>query len=331
MTSECSSNTAGELTVIIPAFNEENGLLKSLPGLIEICRPRGWQIIVVDDGSNDRTSEVAESFQAGVMVIRHSINLGYGAAIKTGVLATTTDFIATFDADGQHRATDLISLIEVAKKCHAAIGARTADSIQPISRAPGRLILRFTANLIAGLNIPDINCGLRVIHRNSLLRVMGLTSDKFSFSTSTLLALLKTGHDVRFVPVTIDPRVGKSSVRQVQDGLGTLLLVTRLLVLFEPIRIFVPTSIILIFLAFIKQCIEMIIYGVNISTSTLLLLISGVVIFFFSLLADQIASLRREIASFDHDPRFGPRNRRFHEGSTNNNHLPSVGDDPTDG
>lgn len=287
-----------KLTVIIPAFNEEQGLAAVLDDLLIAARRNYWQILVVDDGSKDNTAEVVAQFPE-VKLISHSINMGYGAAIKTGTLAVETEWIATFDADGQHRSSDLEHLDSMAKDCDALIGVRQPGSHSPLSRIPRRFVLRHTANLIMGQKVPDINCGLRIIRRTSLLNIMGLTSDKFSFSTSTLLALLKTKHDVRYVPVTLDKRVGKSSVRQVRDGMRTLLLVLRLLVLFDPIRVFLPLSLSLFFFSFVYQLYELAVYGLNIPTFTLLLFVSGLVVFSFALLADQVSAMRRELSMFE--------------------------------
>jgi len=287
------------ITVIIPAYNEERGLEKLLPKFEQPCVELGWKVIVVNDGSNDNTANVVERIAPWVKLINLSHNHGYGAAIKIGIRAAKTQWIAMCDADGQHEISDLKMLCSKIGEIDAIIGCRTSDSHKHLSRIPGKFILNHLANFIIGHSVPDINCGLRVIRREAILSIMGLTSDAFSFSTSTLLALIKTNRNIIFVPVTLQKRIGKSSVRQVKDGLNTLLLITRLIVLFDPMRLFIPISALLILTATLNQIYVMWSFGANVSKSTVLLFISGIVMFSFALLADQIASLRREIAMFD--------------------------------
>ncbi|MFH1754499.1 MAG: glycosyltransferase family 2 protein, partial [Candidatus Latescibacterota bacterium] len=141
--------------------------------------------------------------------------------------------------------------------------------------------------------IPDLNCGMRAIHRDVLLGYLHLLPNGFSASTTTTLVLLREGYDVKFVPVTVKKRIGKSTVRPLQDGMDTALLVVRLTTLLDPFRVFGPMAIFF----FVFGCVwgfRYLIIGKGLSIASLFLLVSSVVIFFFGLVADQVASLRRE-------------------------------------
>lgn len=93
-----------DLTVIIPAYNEEDSLSDFLPRVIDYCTQHNWQVVIVDDGSSDGTQAIAEKLAQSdrVRVIRHKVNRGYGGAIKTGIKAVDTRYLVTIDADGQH-------------------------------------------------------------------------------------------------------------------------------------------------------------------------------------------------------------------------------------
>lgn len=288
------------LTIIIPSYNDANGLRHFLPSLIEEVRTRRWKIIVINDCSTDDTEQVLNEFGTELRAIHNEVNMGYGASIKRGILAAETAWVATMDADGQHRIDDLKTMAaEIGNEVDALIGQRGSDSHVPFVRMPGKWILARAANFITGRKIPDINCGLRVLRRDIMLRLFSITSDRFSFSTSTLICLLQLGCRVKFVPVTVVARIGKSAVKQVRDGLYTLMLILRLVILFSPLRVFLPVSLTLLGMTFINQMYTFSVYGLKITTGTVVGGLGGLIIFCVALLADQISGLRRDMLLHD--------------------------------
>jgi glycosyltransferase involved in cell wall biosynthesis len=290
-----------DLSVVIPAYNEEAGIVATLEGLLESFKDseKRYEIVVVDDGSKDRTAELAE--KTGVRVIRHKKNRGYGAALKTGVLSAYGEIVAFYDADNQFDPQDLHKVVGELDQADAALGNRTAKSHTPFSRRGGKKMLGWLANYLARQTIPDLNCGLRAMNRDLLLEYLHLWPTGFSASTTTTLVLLKEGHDVSFVPVTVKKRVGKSTVKIFRDGFNTVLLIIRLTTLLDPFRVFIPTAV-LLFMLGLGWSLQYLLAGAGLSTGGLFLMISGVNIFFFGLLADQIAAMRRE-------KRYSPRRR----------------------
>ncbi len=283
------------MTVIIPAHNDAEGLAIVLDALLPAAKKNGWQVIVVNDASTDNTAEVLAGYDTCITCITNDINLGYGASIKRGILRAETEWVATMDADNQHRLSDLqymFSLLD--ENTDALLGKRDEHSNAPLIRRPGKWVLRHAANFLAATTIPDINCGLRIFRRSIILELFNITSERFSFSTSSTIALLQLNCRVRFVPVTVEPRVGKSAVRQVRDGLYTLLLILRLIFLFHPLRVMLPLGGGLMLLGVLSFITTLIWGEISVTKSTLLLLLSGMNIFFFALIADQISSLRRD-------------------------------------
>jgi glycosyltransferase involved in cell wall biosynthesis len=288
------------LTIIIPAFNESSGLKAVLPPLIELCSINEWKIIVINDCSSDNTGEVLQSYFKELSVITNTRNLGYGASIKRGIVSAETTWIATMDADGQHSLEDLKRLAEFMDYgIDAIIGNRCKNSHGPLNRKPGKWILQKGANFITGQKIHDINCGLRIIRRNIMLRLLTITSDRFSFSTSTLICLLQLGCKVRFEPVVVKERIGKSSVNQIRDGFYTLLLIVRMVFLFKPLRIVLPVGLGSFVLAAFNQMLTFVYSGFNVSDATVFLGLSGIIISLMALLADHISGLRRDLLLHD--------------------------------
>lgn len=282
-----------KLTVIVPAYNDAPGIEKFLPVLIAAAKKHNWEIIVVDDCSTDNTEEVLRSFGSSIRILKNRVNSGYGRSLKNGIIAADTEWVATMDADGQHRIEDLEKMAaELNENLDALIGRRTNDSHQPLMRRPGKWVLKRAADMLAGSKIPDINCGLRIFRRNVMLCVLSITSDRFSFSTSSLIALLQLGCNVRYFPVTIDRRIGKSTVKQFRDGIYTLMLMIRLTFLFKPLRILFPIGAAL--LAFALFLLGIHLFVEKMTYSIIMVWLTGLLLFLFSLLADQVSGIRRD-------------------------------------
>jgi len=285
------------ISIIIPAGNEEASIGNVLEGLRE-WRDRA-EIIVVSDGSTDRTPEIAE--RAGVRVIRHRANKGYGAALKTGIRAAAGDIIVMMDADGEHSAAQIQRLIDAMNDNDMVVGARGKDSYAPLIRRPGKWILSKVANYLAQTNIPDLNSGFRAFRKEVALRFLHILPNGFSFTTTLTLALLKEGYNTAYVPITTTPRVGTSTVNPIRDGINTLMLIVRIVALFDPIKVFLPTSIALFLLGVaywigsgIFRYASHIEPAFHIPSGAVTAILASIIVFMFGILADQVSAIRRE-------------------------------------
>ena len=284
-----------DLTVVIPAYNEAEAIGDVVRELLE--KTEGVRVLVVDDGSQDETAAVAAL--AGATVIRHRRNRGYGAGVKTGIRAAQTTFVAMYDADGQHRPEDLMRLYEIAQDHDAVIGARGKTSHQVAARRPGKWVLARTANTLVGQKIPDLNSGLRVMRREVAMRYLHLLRDGFSASTTSTVCVMQRGYDVEFVPITTRERVGKSTVKQFRDGMNTIHLIVRLIILFNPTRFFIPPSLLMIVAGLTYGFIKAFRFHHGFPVLAMLLVSTGLITGMFGLLADQVSSFRREMYERD--------------------------------
>lgn len=286
-------SNAFDVSIVIPAYNEEKAIATTLDAVLAAvaASPRRYQVIVVNDGSRDRTAEEAAS--RAVQVVNHRRNRGYGASLKSGTLAARGDVVLFYDADNQFEPSDIDRLVTELADHDAVLGARTSGSHAPFSRRGGKRLLGWLANYLARTRIPDLNCGLRAIRREVLLDYLHLLPNGFSASTTTTLVLLKEGHDVKFVPVTVKKRIGTSTVKPIKDGIDTALLIVRLTTLLDPFRVFGPVSVVFFLFGAIWG-FYYIRLGRGLSVASLFMLVSSIIIFFFGLLADQVASMRRE-------------------------------------
>ena len=282
------------LSIVIPAYNEEEGIvatLKDLRAFFETNHIDG-KILVIDDGSTDATAQKAQEVD-GVQVIKHHENRGYGASLKTGISNADTEWCITFDADGQHTSDQLPKLIaQMQDNVDMVVGKREGYK-GPALRQPGKWLIGKVANFLVERKIPDINSGLRAFRRETFLQYAHLFPNGFSLSTTSTVCYFKENRSVVYVPITIQPRVGKSTVKP-SDAIKTLMFILRLIMMFSPLRIFLPVSI-LLGVGTTGLLIQQIVMDRNITDAAIVMVALTTSLFFFGLLADQLAAVRREI------------------------------------
>jgi len=284
---------SGGLTIVVPALNEEEGIGSTLEDLTRAFPAA--EIIVVDDGSADRTAERVSTFPQ-VALLKHEITRGYGASIKTGVRHASHETIAWYDADGQHTPEALTDLLGcyTSHGLQAAIGSRTRGSAFEARRKLGKAVLSLVVQVIAGRRIADINCGLRVVQRNVLRRYLHLLPDGFSASITMMLLLIKRGYRIEFVPIVTKPRIGHSTVRMFRDGIRAVQTALRIVVLFQAFQTFSIVAAVLLLVGSIYGLTMALTYRLGLPALASVLVLSGIIIFFMGLLTDQVVALRME-------------------------------------
>lgn len=276
------------LSIIIPAYNEEDGILATLETL------RGAfpaaEIIVVDDGSRDQTAERVAQFE-GIKLLVHRFNRGYGGALKTGMRQATRDLIAWFDADNEHRAEFLQAMVDQIEtdKLAAVLGQRPKSV--SVVRGVGKYLIRGLARLLKVKSGTDLNCGLRVFRREVVLPYLPVLPDSYSASLTSTIILIEQRYPFAFFPIEINPRIGQSKVA-LADGFNTLLLVLRVITLFAPMRIFLRVSFNLLLLGLAYSLYVALTEGEGIPVLGAFVMLMGLLVGVLGLVADQISQLR---------------------------------------
>jgi len=281
-----------KVTIVIPAFNEETGLQTALEGIIKQGYQEKYEVLLIDDGSTDNTAEIVKKFP--VKLVRHSINKGYGAALKTGIRRATGDYIVIFDSDGQHDPKYVQTIVDMLEEYDMVIGERTSDSFQVKRRQKGKRLIRFIGEYMVEQKLPDYNSGFRGFKKEIIIEMLHLMPNGFSFSTTSTLAFLKEGYSIGTFPIVVEERQGrKSNVKLVKDGSKTLLLVFRIIMLFNPLKVFFPASIIFTIIGLTFGIYGYIIAS-RFSNSAVILTTLGMFLFFIGLISDQISILNRK-------------------------------------
>jgi glycosyltransferase involved in cell wall biosynthesis len=238
------------LTIVVPAYNEERGIGPVVGQIRDAMEtfPHDFEILIVDDGSADRTGEEARA--TGARVVQHRQNRGYGEALKTGIRHARYERIAIIDADGSYPASEIPRLAAMLDDAELVVGARTGQNAAiPLIRRPAKRALTILASYLTGVTIPDLNSGLRLFRRALAIEFFDLLPSKFSFTTTITLAALNSGYLVEFVEVDYYHRTGRSKIRPIQDTFNFFMLVLRLTLIFRPLKIYLPLAAILFVLS----------------------------------------------------------------------------------
>ncbi len=286
-----------DLTIVIPAYNEEQALRSFLPELINYCRTKGCKLIIVNDGSRDNTRELLTQHgdPAFFTPIHHKVNRGYGGAIKTGINATETPFVITIDADGQHRLEDVTALYEVLCRNDAdmVVGSRKKHK-ESLYRKTGKFLIRFIANRLMPIHVHDLNSGMK-IYRTSLVRqYMQLCPDNMALSDIITLVFINQRHLILEHPITVDPRTTGESTISFKTAFDTVLEILHIVIMFNPMRVFLPPAL-FFFMFSALWGTPILLRGEGVSVGTELLFVTGLICFFLGLIAEQLALIRKSL------------------------------------
>ncbi|MBX7042804.1 MAG: glycosyltransferase family 2 protein [Ignavibacteria bacterium] len=307
------------LTVIMPCYNEAGSLRSFLPEILNIAGPMGWRVIAVDDGSTDESAIILESMSANypeLSVMRHNTNKGYGAALKTGIQNTVTEFAVTIDADGQHFPEDIPRLAEKQKQTDAdlVIGSRADHGAGGRYRSAGKWAIRKVAHILTETQVSDLNSGMKLFRTVKAKELIRLCPDSMAFSDVLTLSFVAERNLVVEEPIRIRPRSSGVSTIGIGTAFDTLHEILNIVMLFNPIRIFLPIAI-LMFMLGLLWGIPIMIAGRGVSVGAALLMLTGVMVFLLGLIAEQLSKLRKGDANSAVSP--GNISLRMNEGAEN--------------
>jgi len=220
------------VSVVIPAYNEEKNISDLLARTCKAVESSAlpYEIIVVDDGSKDRTRELAYRHKA--IVLWNETNQGKGAALRKGVARAQGEIVITMDADGSHDPEEIPKLIQpMLEGATLSLGTRFASDEGKKSTKTlnlfGNGIINLSIFLMTGRRVTDSQCGFRAIRR-SFLKHVEITSDGYEVETELLLKALKNGNVVREVSLNVSKRKnGHSHLNPFNDGLKIMKTVVR--------------------------------------------------------------------------------------------------------
>ncbi|MEZ4458617.1 MAG: glycosyltransferase family 2 protein [bacterium] len=284
--------TTEGLSIVIPAYNEEKGIAPTLSELKDELTKLNLdvplEVIIVNDGSKDRTAEMIEPYLDDMLrLVNHSKNLGYGAALKTGIEAARYAWILITDADGTYPNVHIPEVLADRFDHDMVVGARIGERTHiPLIRRPPKWALRKLAEILSQQEIPDLNSGFRLMRRDVVRRFYNILPNGFSFTTTITLAMFSAGFRVKYVPINYNKREGSSKIRPIYDTINFTKLIIRTIMYFDPLRIFLPIAVLFMGGA-IAVGLGTLFFAERIwDTTTVLLFVTGFQMLVLGMLAD---------------------------------------------
>lgn len=289
--------TAPDVSIVLPAYNEQEAIGPVIAGIRAAMDPTGrlYEILVVDDCSTDATAERAR--EAGARVVRHGQNSGSGASRRTGTVEARGEIIVMLDADGTYDAATIPEMLRYFPEYDQVNGARTSEqgTMKPL-RIGAKWFIRKLAEYLAGRHIPDLNTGLKAYKRSVMMKYLWVLPDGFSCVTTMTLAFLTNGHPVAYVPTPYYKRIGVSKFHPVKDTANYLSTVVRMITYFRPLRVFGPLSLLMVGTGLLMGTWHVLLRPERrtLEESDIVLMCTGIVVGAVGLLADLIVAQRRQ-------------------------------------
>lgn len=280
-----------QISIIIPVYNEEKSILRVINELksllIKYYKNDEIEVIVVNDGSRDNTAEILASID-GISLYNHSVNRGYGSALKTGIRCARGSYILILDADNTYPIDLIPKLIKNCEVFDMVVGARALSNENfSMIRKPAKYIIGQLANYLAGFEIPDLNSGFRIFRKDIADKYFKILPDGFSFTTTITLAMLCNGYNVNYIPIDYYSRIGKSKFRPINDTFNLVGLIWRTVMYFNPLKVLLPFVIVSLVCTMISIFFD-IYYYKDFTDKTIILFLAFIQISILTLLADII-------------------------------------------
>jgi glycosyltransferase involved in cell wall biosynthesis len=292
------------LSVIVPIYNEASSLPGLLTELVPYCRDRKWKIILVNDGSSDDTPVILKGYEdyPDVKIIHHKINRGYGGALKTGFLSADTQYTVTIDADGQHELSDINTLLEftLEKDADLVVGDRDKQSLAGLYRNIGKWMIRKFAALLMPIHISDLNSGFKLYRTELVQGYLHLCPDSMAFSDVITLIFISKHNLVLEHPINMKERTAGKSTITTYTALQTIVEIINIAMMFNPLRIFLPLSLLCIGFGF-AWGIPILLRARGVSVGAMLAIVTGLLFFFIGLIAEQLSAMRMGLLDMRND------------------------------
>jgi glycosyltransferase involved in cell wall biosynthesis len=289
-----------QFSIVVPAYNEAGNieaLLRNLGSSFPEC-----EVIVVDDGSSDDTFAIASRFFPQT-TFRHNKNRGQGATLKTGIRNASGEFVVLVDGDGQHPAEAVRAVIErVQADPTLDVVLTRRDNVYSSGhlRSLGKVVINFVVKKLTGEDVRDANCGLRAFRRAKILPFFFQLPDAFSFSTTSTVLAYMENFSLTWIDISMRLRENGTSQLRMSHGINTIVLVFRLIVLFNPLKFFLPLTgyafllgVLAIMLSFFTSN--------SLGKNYIFFFLFGSLSFILGLLSEQLSNIRKELVFIKND------------------------------
>jgi glycosyltransferase involved in cell wall biosynthesis len=290
-----------DVTIVLPCYNEQEHVMAEIDRITKAmdASPFSYELLVIDDKSTDGTLKVLQDalpHYPSLRLMPFRRNGGSGTARRIGTGEAYGRLVVWTDADMTYpneRIPEFVQYLLDNPDVDQVVGARTTEQgTHKILRVPAKWVIRKVAERLAQTKIPDLNSGLRAFRREVSLPYLRLLPPGFSCVTTITMAFLSNQHAVDYLPIDYAKRAGTSKFHFIKDAYRYILQVLRMVMYFNPIKVLMPLALWLFFFGVVKGIVDVSRYQFRVTTSTLLLVMSGLIIASMALLADLIVRSR---------------------------------------
>ena len=286
-----------DVSIVLPVYNEK-GHLRAEIDRIRVAMDASefsYEIIVIDDGSNDGSSEALSEIE-DIRLISFIQNRGSGSARKYGTRAARGEIVVWTDVDMTYPNDLIPELVRELDGYDQVVGARTSEQgTHKVFRVPAKWMIRKLASYLAQFPIPDLNSGLRAFRRDVALQYVSQLPAGFSCVTTITMTFLANGYSVKYWPIEYSERAGTSKFHWWVDTRRYLLQVIRMILSFNPLRVFLPVGFALLFLGLAKLGYDVSTRDFRVAINTLLLLFAAFQVLMIGMLADLVGRATRSV------------------------------------
>jgi glycosyltransferase involved in cell wall biosynthesis len=279
-----------DVSVVLPIYNEKGHLRAEIDRIREALTASrySFEIIVVDDGSNDG-SETELASIPGIALITHRRNQGSGAARRTGTTAARGRVVVWTDVDMTYPNNLIPELVDAMDGYDHIVGWRqTEEGTHKLLRTPAKWIIRKLASYLSETDIKDLNSGLRAFRRDVAMQYVHELPKGFSCVTTLTMSFLGNGYSIAFFPIEYFPRAGRSKFHWLRDTRRYILQVIRMTLSYNPLKVFLPIGLLLLAAGFIKLGYDWSNRDFRLAANTLLVFFAALQVITVGLLADLV-------------------------------------------
>jgi len=278
------------ISIIIPSYNEAGSIIPIVEKIIRSLSNlnRDFEVHVINDASSDKTSEIlAKINKKELYITSNSTRMGYGACLKIGIKKSKFDWIGICDADGTYPIEKFPDFLKHIKGNDMIIGIRKGKVRSvPLTRRPVKWFLNKFSSFVVKRKIVDVNSGMRLFKKEAALKYWNLLPDGFSFTTTITLSMVMDNYRIKNLNIEYLKRKGKSKINPFKDTYDFFLLILKIAMLYNPLRVFMPAFFTVLFMTILSLGRD--IYILNLTDTTVMLFIFSMIILMIGLLADLI-------------------------------------------
>src|SRR5580698_10598769 len=291
------------VTIVLPCYNEQGHVIEEIERISEAMDASGYdyELVAYDDASTDDTLAALEDAAPrfpNLRIVHFQRNGGSGTVRRIGTRQARGSIVVWTDADMTYpneRIPELVKELETNPYLDQVVGARTTEEgTHKFLRVPAKWSIRKLAEILTNTKIPDLNSGLRAFRREVSLPYLRLLPPGFSCVTTITMAFLSNQHAIDYLPIDYAKRAGVSKFHFVHDAYRYILQVLRMVMYFNPIKVLMPLALWIFAIGVVKGIVDIVRYHFRLTTSTILLILAGLIIGAIALLADLIVRSRAD-------------------------------------